>query len=204
MTNGGARCGCRHRCTARIGKEVQNLDRTPRLFDKIRKPIPVRCLLGKKAGMLKSGRLNAKGKRAIGDTPLVGKRVFAPCTAAAARPLIAGIGTPPKAIGTVGVPNDLRIGAYKHVSSPPLKTFPIRGVQQFIVLPVITDPHIVFRFNYCSMMQCVSLHTARGKQRPLTRPPCHQASEGREASKSTSPSVSPDAYRLCRSQPRPA
>ena len=108
------------------------------------KPIPVGRLLWKEPRMLKAHGLDAEGQIPVADRPGFGELVFAPGAAARRGTAVARIRLRPKTVLSRVLPDDLRIGANENILPPSLKPLTVRGIEQLVILPIVSNPHFIF------------------------------------------------------------
>ena len=113
--------------------------------------IPVRCLFRKYTGMLKVHGLDIKGQIIlIADLPMLRELVIRPVSTAGIGADIAGVIVLPFTALVGGVPDHLGIRTNQNILSPSFQTFPIRGIQNLIILPFIGNPkHWFLSYLFC-------------------------------------------------------
>ena len=139
----------RDRRAARIGKQVQHADGTPRRADQPGRPIPVCRLLREKPRMLKSHRFDLERQLAarvavVRNRP-IGRHVALHPASAAALASIDGVRFFPKRTSLLVFPDHLRIGAAQDIIAPAFQALAVRGIDQFIFVPVFRFPHRSFK-----------------------------------------------------------
>ncbi len=142
------RSGCRgaQRSATRVCEEIEHPDlargilgkRT--LYDRSR-PIPVDSLLGEKPCVLEAEGLEMKCEVVVTDIPLLWELEKFPLPAAVRTSVIVSVWFLPAVILSFGIPDHLGVGPYQYVLSPALELFAGGGIDDFIVLPVVCDPH---------------------------------------------------------------
>ena len=75
------------------------------------------------------------------NAPLLWQREKLPFTASLAASMIMSVLFLPTRIGVRCVPYNLRVRTYQKIISPALKFLSVRGIKDFVVLPVISQPH---------------------------------------------------------------
>ena len=77
----------------------------------------------------------------VADVPLSGEVILDPCSATRMGAAVDAVGALPQGRGGAILPDDLRVGTDEDVFPPPLQTLAVGGVDEFVVFPVISDPH---------------------------------------------------------------
>ncbi len=141
------------RCTPCVGKKVEYPDPAggipvQGLSDNRRGPVPVDGLFREEPGVFETEGLQMKcqvlaAEAAVLDIPFLGQPGEFPLSAAFRTSVIVSVWLFPAAVFPCGIPDHLRIRAYQYIISPALKFFTGGGIEDFIVLPVVCDPHNV-------------------------------------------------------------
>ena len=110
---------------AGVAEKVEHANRPAGLADFLRAPLPVDCLLGEKAGVLKAGGADFKRevKRGVADVPVLGQRPSElPAASAALAALVKSVPIFPRRTRCLAAPRpeDLRVGPHEHVGPPSL------------------------------------------------------------------------------------
>ena len=132
--------------SAGVCKEVQDFDRTSGMPDLFGEPVPVCRLLGKQPRVFETERFQIKSQRTVVDLPLFRQTEKFPLTSAFFAAVIMSVHMFPSPVIFRSIPDNLGIRAYKDVLSPALQLFSFRAVYNFIILPVISNPHIMIPF----------------------------------------------------------
>ena len=136
------RCG-RKGGAAGVGEEVQYFDGTSGAADLLGEPVPVGGLLGKEAGVLEAERLQVEGQGAVTNLPLLRQAEKLPLSAALFAPVLVSVHVLPPAGILRGVPDDLGIRADEDVAAPSFQLLSFRTVYDFIIFPIICNPHSI-------------------------------------------------------------
>ena len=149
----GHRCPCAGRCqsrTAGIGKQIQHLiARLGMFFDKL----PVACLFGEQAGMLKSCGTHIKPQPFDLHFPTFGQFfIKIPLAAAFAAAMIDGICLLPF-LGKLLFPHHLRVRTRQHHACPTFQFHAVAGVVDFIIFYLLCDQHsVVILLSVCLLV----------------------------------------------------
>ena len=128
--------------TPRVGEEVQDLYGASCRSDQVSAPVPVRCLLGKKPGVLEAERFQIECKTFISDLPGFGQIEEIPAPSALFAPVIMSVRRFPFFPAGRRLPDDLRVWADENIVSPALELFAIPCIKYVIVFPVVGNPHV--------------------------------------------------------------
>ena len=111
--------------------------------------------------MLKAERLQMEGQLSIPDAPLVWQIKKFPFPSAFVAAVVMTVQMLPFLPFLLGVPDDLGIGAEKDIASPALQFFSTGGIDHFIILPVICNPH---EFGSFQTYFAISINDNRGRK----------------------------------------
>ena len=166
MRSGGR---CRKSCAACIGKKIQNFYRASRVSDLFRKPIPVCRLFGKESGMFKTKWFQIKCKRSIVNLPLLRQTEKFPFPAAFFTAVVMAVHLFPSFMILFRVPDYLRIGANKKIISPSFQFFSVRTIYNFIIFPVVCNPHnnILSPYSVCEYSYSLPQACTTGKHKTI-------------------------------------
>ena len=141
MADAGSRRRTGHGGPTGIGKQIEYLNRPPGTANFLHDKIPVDRLFGKQARMLKIHGLNIERQLSVLHRPLLRKLAPLPMPAAGIGPEITGIRVLPGTAAPGRFPYGLGVRAHQDLPSPALQFLAIATVQQFIILPILRDPH---------------------------------------------------------------
>ena len=125
----------------RVCKQIEHADGPAGISDQSGKPIPVYRLFREKTGVLEAHRAQQKTQFSVRYLPLLRQFIFDPTAAAGYGASVYAIRMLPRGMHGGTLPDDLRIRTDQDIIPPPFQTFAVRGVQQFIFFPLISNPH---------------------------------------------------------------
>ena len=141
----GACLGGRQGCASGVGKQVENFYRSSGLSYLLSKPVPVRGLLRKQAGMLEAEGLQVEGQFSVADGPLLGQIEEFPLASTTVASVIMAVHPLPSLVPLRRIPDNLGIRPDKQILAPALQLFTFGAVYYFIIFPAVSYPHM-----YCS------------------------------------------------------